>query len=92
MAPLCDNGGSSHLAPCLQVPLNETLRQEIASGYVSYEYGTIPGMVLDAIADPNPRTCHPVLAPPYFARADDTGRQALAAAAAPMEASTPKAS
>jgi len=30
----------------MQVPLNATLRQDIASGYVSYEYSTMPGVVL----------------------------------------------
>ena len=30
-----------------QVPLNKTLRGDIASGYVSYEYSTMPGDPLD---------------------------------------------
>ena len=41
------------LAHVSQVPLNETLREDIASGYVSYEYGTVPGTVLD----PGPDCC-----------------------------------
>ena len=28
---------------CAQIPLNTTLRDDIASGYVSYEYSTRPG-------------------------------------------------
>ena len=39
----------------LQVPLNETLRQEIASGYVSYEYSSIPGMVPSVYAGSDPK-------------------------------------
>ena len=33
------------LAHVFQVPLNGTLREDIATGYVSYEYGTVPGTV-----------------------------------------------
>ena len=40
----------------LQIPLNQTLHQEIASGYVSYEYSTMPGVVPGVAADADRRS------------------------------------
>jgi len=45
--------GTDH-AHILQTPLNETLREDIASGYVSYEYSTVPGTVVDPDRGLNP--------------------------------------
>ena len=39
--------GAADVCSTAQVPLNDTLRDDIASGYVSYEYGLHPGICLD---------------------------------------------